>query len=70
MGAGGGEVGLRGHGERGRYGSVFTQLSSGQLKRKLLDRDGWVGVEMVGSVESGVTCYSGIVFIVAKGGVI
>lgn len=30
-GAGGGKVGLRGHG--GRYGSVFAQLSPGQLKK-------------------------------------
>lgn len=29
-------VSLRGHEERDSYGSVFAQLSPGQLKRKLL----------------------------------
>lgn len=46
-------VGLRGHGERDRYGSVFAQLSPGQLKRKLLV------IEMVRLVDRGVTHHSG-----------
>lgn len=44
-GAGGGVFGLRGHGETGRYGSVFAQLSPRLLKRK----------EMVRLVERGVS---------------
>lgn len=33
-GAGRGELGLRGHGERARYGSVFAQLPIEPLKSK------------------------------------
>lgn len=46
-------VGLRGHGERDRYGSVFAQLSPGQLKTRLLV------IEMVRLVDRGVTHHSG-----------